>query len=212
MPDSEFVVGGRYRTLLGWYEVLEVREADIRVRYEKTEEEDVIPIKAAARIHEKIQREEEQDSCPYGDDSENDRYFWTLGFLSRAGFIEAIIPPKSRGGFDLNYRQLKGRPPRRGQTGYYVHHSADVDKWGVEMRLTFPSNSPRPASELLFGWVYNIVDSPNPAELRINSNDLCYELLRLGFDLGSEHDVEAIEAHVPERFRPAFQAGRSAGG
>lgn len=203
--DIIFEKGGRYRNRFGWYEVLYVSENDMRVRYESDGKEQVLDFEMQRRILSNIESEE-TSAKPYQDDDSNRRYFITLGYLVRHGFIEAIIPPDSKNGFDNNYYRVKNHYPSDGQSGYYVHHD-NVDKWGVEMRLSFKIPSNIPADELIFGSIVRIVNSPNESELRINNNTLCWRLLEIGFDLGANHNLQIIEQNVPEQNRNDFRTG-----
>jgi len=208
VKPTDFLVGGRYRNRRGWYEVLKVAKESMTVRYEQDGNQANLDPLIAARIINNMEGEDRRVS-PYLEDTDNQKYFWTLGYLSNHAFIEAIIPPKSKAGFDAHYRSMKGRPPQEGQDGYYVHHDEDVDKWGVEMRLTFPIPSSRQLSDCRFPGC-EPVGSPDPDKLRVNSNAFCYRLLEIGFDLGDAHDVAVIESSIPERYRSAFREGRAA--
>jgi len=203
-----FVVGGRYRNRIGWFEVLELNGSELTVLYEHDGSIQTFDVARLRRIVENIAREE-AEVTPYSvdNDERNVRYFKTLGYLANRGFIEAIIPPKAKPGFDRYFRSIKGRNPYSDEKGYYVHHDPGVDKWGTEMRLTFKIPSEFPEYELDFGDGVRTVDSPNDDERRINSNTLCWNLLILGFELGAEHRIEEIASMIPERYREAFREG-----
>jgi hypothetical protein len=198
-----FETGGRYRNRLGWYEVLSINGNILKVRYESDGREDSLDIATQKRIIQNMSLEE-QRVIPYADHIRNETYFRTLGCLSVNCFIEAIIPFKSKSGFDKTFMRIKGRIPCRNEQGYYIHNDPSVDKWGIEMRLTFPI---RDTTNLDFGGSYVPVRSPDPTELRINSNELCYHLLSMGFNLGKMHDIKTIRASIPERYRGAFEEG-----
>ena len=203
MPDDViFEVGGRYRNRLGWYEVLETKRNMLKIRYESDGREDHLEMVLLKRIIQNISAEE-QRVTPYDNYIKNEKYFRTLGYLCGHGFIEAIIPYKSKAGFDNTFMRIKGRLPCQDENGYYIHNPA-VDKWGVEMRLTFTKTE---TSILDFGGSYTIVNSPDQTKLRINSNELCYHLLQIGFNLGEQHDASKIRANIPERFKSAFEEG-----
>lgn len=208
VQEVTFKVGGRYRNRLGWYEVLNITGDKMHIRYESDGHEDNVSLATQKRIIENITNEEKRVT-PYETSSENQRYFMTLGFLVRHGFIEAIIPPKSEKGFVENYFKMKGRRPRQDNPGYYLHRDIIVNKWGIEMRLTFTIPRSINLSELDFGGAYNLVESPDPEKLRINSNELCYRLLEIGYDLGVNHDMAQIEANVPQQYRDDFKRGLS---
>jgi hypothetical protein len=204
MPEEIiFEVGGRYRNRLGWYEILNIKENIIEVRYESDGRNDQLDIALQKRIIQNISFEEHR-VIPYTDHGRNEKYFRTLGYLSFNCFIEAVIPLKSKAGFDRTFAKIKGRFPQENEQGYYVHNDPAVDKWGVEMRLTFPKKD---TADMDFGGLYAPVRSPDPEELRINSNELCYHLLNMGFNLGKIHDIERIKANIPDRYRTAFEKG-----
>jgi hypothetical protein len=202
--DAYFKIVGRYRNRRGWYEVIDVSDNKIRIKYEDNDE--VLwmdDLEILERIDRNI-RSEESILMPHERDDQNRLFFRTIGYLVKHSFIEAIIPPKSKDGFDSNYFAIKGQRPRSNQSGYYIHHDDDVDKWGVEMRLTFEKTD----MELNFGDSYNIVNDPgNDDKLRINSNALCYDLLRRGFDLGEKQNLSEILSNIPHAYIEAFNDG-----
>ena len=206
--DITFEVGGRYRNRLGWYEVLDVDGENLRVRYENDGREDTLPIELQQRILFNISQEEESVT-PYSDEERNRSYFHTIGYLTNNGFIEAIIPPKSRYGFDSTFRRIKGRYPHDQEDGYYLHPDPDVNKWGTEMRLTFKIPRTIPVNDFEFAPGVNIVASPNNDEKRINSNAFCWQLLSLGFELGRNHNTDTIEVSIPAAYRQNYRNGRS---
>jgi hypothetical protein len=201
--SSFFKVGGRYRNRIGWYEVLEVKNNTLRLRFEDNNEEkwanDLVILK---RIWDNIQNEE-SISKPYKKEASNSLFFKTIGYLVKHSFIEAIIPQKSKDGFDANYFRIKGKKPGKSMRGYYIHNDYEVDKWGTEMRLTFD----KPNCDLDFGKMCNIVKSPEENKLRINSNNLCYDLLNRGFDLGDKQDIHIIESKIPDNNLKDFREG-----
>jgi hypothetical protein len=182
---------------------LNIKGNILEVRYESDGKNDQLDVDLQKRIIQNISLEEHR-LTPYTDHGRNEKYFRTCGYLSINCFIEAVIPFKSKAGFDRTFARIKGRLPRENEQGYYIHNDPTVDKWGVEMRLTFPIKD---ATDMDFGGSYAPVRSPNPEELRINSNELCYRLLSMGFNLGKIHDIEKIKANIPDRYRTAFEKG-----
>lgn len=210
MSGSEEIVfqtGGRYRNRFGWYEVLEIYKEDMLVRYESDGRQQRLDLRTQKNIMRNI-RQEESSVCKYNDDEANQKFFQTIGYLSKKGFIEAIIPPKSKDGFDQNFFHRKARYPKEEDSGYYIHHNIKVDKWGVEMRLSFPNPQNFLLEDLDFGPDVNIVKSPNESESRINNNAFCWFLIEIGFELGDQHDNDLIFTNVPEKFRNNFLKGQ----
>lgn len=203
-----FEVGGRYRNRFGWYQVLKIVNDSMLVQYESDGREQYLDLESQRRIMSNIEAEEKAVT-PYENSDKNATYFKTLSYITNNGFIEAIIPPKSKSGFDNAYSSVKGCYPNTERKGYYLHHDENVDKWGVEMRLTFTIPNSVPLDRLEFGPGIDIVRSPNANERRINSNALCWRLMELGFDLGSEHSLEMIRGNIPENYRTNYDSGTS---
>jgi hypothetical protein len=199
-----FKEGCRYRNRIGWYEVLEILDEDkMRVRYEHNNQELVMSeLKILKRIWDNIQNEDTR-SKPYDNNDLNSLFFKTLGYLVNHSFIEAIIPLKSKDGFDINYFRIKKKKPTSNMQGYYVHNDSNVDKWGTEMRITFEKTT----ISLDLGGDYTIVKSPDPNKLRINSNQLCFDLLSRGFNLGDKQVLYEIESKIPAEHLKDFQTG-----
>lgn len=197
----EFKIGGTYRNRKGEYEVLDIRDDVMVVRYDDG---------TTAELTESMQRRiaenmalEDRAREPSTDEAVNLTYFRGVGYLAaRATVLEGFAPPKAAGGFRDTYRLLTGRELRQGQTFY--QHSREADKWGVELRIQFPE--PAVGSELDFGGDITIVAAPN-GESRINNNGFIKDLFRLGFRLGTSQDVAYIRTRVPARYQTEFDAG-----
>lgn len=200
---SYFEIGGRYRNRIGWYEVLELFNDKMRIRYEHNNEEHIMTdLQILKRIWDNIQKEENLLK-PHNDNCLNSLFFRTLGYLVRHSFIEAIIPLKSKEGFDNSYLRIKKKKPTLNLQGYYIHKDDNVDKWGTEMRLTFEKTD----IHLNFGGEYVFVKSPDNDQLRINSNKLCFDLLSRGFDLGGNQNIAEIESKIPADHLKDFREG-----
>ena len=202
-----FEVGGMYRNRAGWYEVLKIENNEMLVRYEDNGGTNRLDFESQLRIISNIEAEEGMVT-PYDNHQRNLFYFKTIGYLAKNAFIEAIIPLKSKDGFDSTYQRIKGHYPQKNQEGYYIHHDEDVDKWGVEMRITFKIPSSISLDEMDFGPTCNPVNNPNSDnEKRINSNAFCRGLLSLGFDLGGNQPSESIVKNIPEKYITVFHEG-----
>lgn len=55
--------------------------------------------------------------------------------------------------------------------------------------------------------MYTLLNDTN--KLRINKHSLCWSLLGMGFDLGSNHDVDKIKSNIPEEYKEDFLQGTS---
>ncbi len=79
-----FLVGGRYRNRRGEYEVLEIMGDKMRVRYDSGKEE-VLDVHRQRVIAENMEIEA-HSLAPYDpltQDEQNERFFWSVGFLAR---------------------------------------------------------------------------------------------------------------------------------
>lgn len=201
-----FIIGKRYRNRNGGYEVLDIDSTGMHIRYDDGTEQTITNLDLQQRIVQNV-RIDTQQHLPYPKDQDvlNHRYIFTLGFLAGRGRFEAIVPPKSRTGFEQSYRALKGEAPQPGQDMYYLHKERDVDKWGSELRITF-ATSQSELDRLAFGPNVVTVRSPN-GERRINNNGLIWRLWEIGFQLGAVQQPHTIRANLPSAFLPDFDAG-----
>lgn len=88
--EIRFEIGERYRNRLGWYEVLEVLDKQIRVRYENTGTEDTLDMGVQRRIVANIAHEEKRVDSVMGN---RDRFFFYLSQCNKY----------YRSGHDLDY-------------------------------------------------------------------------------------------------------------
>ena len=95
--------------------------------------------------------------------------------------------------------------PTLQRDGYYpIKVLTGNEKWGAELRIYFP-NEGRAKLVLPDGIEMRSVSIENMT--RINSNDLWWRLIKVGFRLGKHHDVPSIENSVPNEFLNAFREG-----
>lgn len=206
--SPQFAVGHRYRNRRGEYEVLSCGAATMTIRYD----DGVIQTAAPGiqwRIHRNLEASAMQAS-PYrnaGRDR-NAAFFRSVGFLSvRASMLEAIIQSNGFKAFSTRHNQVVGHEPLCGSEGLYIH-SAHVDKWGCELRVTFEATEAE-MSSLDFGPDVNVVENPSArlASWRINNNEFWWHLLQLGFNMGSVQDPERIRTRLPMAYISAFVEG-----
>jgi len=207
--DTSFLIGGRYRNRIGEYEVLDINDDYLRVRYDDGRE-DNLDARVQARIIQNM-RLETQRISPYPSedaDNKNHTFFQSLGFLAkRVTMLEAIVHPRAQAGFVETYRSIVGRSPSVGQDGYYVHEP-EADKWGNELRVTFDASGEE-IEELDLGPDVEIVVNPSAYgySWRINRNAFWWYLLRLGFKMGHAQDIQLIRAKIPHSYLNDFDEG-----
>jgi len=207
--EIKFIVGGRYANRRGEYEVLEIRGKKMRVRYDDNTEQE-LTTETQARIARNMAAEAEQ-AAPYkgrGLEPRNEQFFSSLGFLvKRVRMLEAIVPSHALNGFISNYTLAKGCRPASDQDGLYIHEP-EANKWGCELRVTFRA-TPGEVDSLDFGPEIDIVSDPSKPERswRINNNGFWWRLLKFGFDMGRQQNVNAIEARIPKKYREHFRQG-----
>ena len=118
--------------------------------------------------------------------------------------MEAIVPYRARNGFAETYRQISGNRPGDGAQGYYVH-GPEIDKWGNELRVTFEASSGE-LSDLDFGPGIEAVVNPSRvgSSWRINRNAFWWDLMNLGFRLGTVQDYEMVRDSIPFGYKEEF--------
>lgn len=204
--EKFFVIGGRYRNRKGAYEVLDmdIESDNMLIRYDSGEEQTIRGLELQQRIV-KNTRQDSERLLPYGPgDERNEEYIRSLGLLAKRGAFEAIVPQKSQEGFEQNYKDIKGTYPIPGSDMYYLHSDPNVDKWGVELRITFAA-SEATLADLEFGPGVRVVDSPQAGEHRINNNGLIWTLWEMGFCLGDEQNPDDIVDNIPLEYVEIFE-------
>ena len=88
-----------------------------------------------------------------------------------------------------------------------VQLPADSDKWGIELRIYLPETLTNNERFVLPAGV-ELSSGFGVGTKRINKNWFWWHLVqRLGFKLGRNQDLAAIEAAIPEHLRVAFRDG-----
>lgn len=110
-------------------------------------------------------------------------YFNSIRNTNRI-WIEAEMPDTSRGSFSTKYQRLTGVsvPINSSSYPYYVWEPG-TNKWGVELRVYFSLNDSTPAC------LRNLVTDNSRKgyeqyDVRVNSNDVIWEMFANGFVLG----------------------------
>ena len=197
MPKHPFVVGNQYSDRRGGYRVLAINGGHVKIRYDDGREA-TVDLATKARIHANIAAEA-RARHPH----QSAAYFRTLGFLTRHGDFQAEVPPKSRATFEDRYHAITGRRPVLHNNGYFpIDAVTNDDKWGAELRINFPDRA-----DLTFPPAVQSRAGASPGTLRINNNQYWWQLVQVGFRLGTRHDVERIRATVPPAFQTAFDDG-----
>ncbi len=157
-------------------------------------------IEIKARIFENIIGEQ-QLRHPW----QNKDYFQSLGFMSKRAEFHAEVPPQSRARFEEHYRLFTGLRPLPHENKYFPIETDDnYQKWGPELRIYIPV----PANfKLVLPPEVLLRSSPDPGVVRINSNDFWWQLVRVGFRLGSVHKIQSIVGSVPKEYQSHFRSG-----
>ena len=197
MPKNPFTVGGEYNDRSGSYEVLEIIGSRMRIRRENGQES-TADIQMKARIHASMLAES-RNLHPH----QSAAYFRTLGFLARYGELHAEVTTKSPKSFEDKYESRTGIRPVPHRDKYFpIYVETNYAKWGSALRIQFPNRD-----QLEFPSDVIVQPTSNPGTVRINNNDYWWQLVRVGFRLGSNHNVQTIRESVPAPFRAAFDEG-----
>jgi len=100
-------------------------------------------------------------------------------------WIEAEMPDGSRNSFSTKYQNLTGVPvPTDSSKHPYYVWAEGANKWGVELRVYFSSDDSLP------DCLRNIVTSNGRGgyeqyDMRVNKNEIIWELFSNGFVLGA---------------------------
>jgi len=111
-------------------------------------------------------------------------YFNSISDLGRI-WIEAEMPDTSRSSFSTKYQRLTGVPVPTNSSSYpYYVWAPGTNKWGVELRVYFSSDDSMPAC-LQDIVTDNSRKGYEEYDMRVNSNEVIWELFANGFVLGS---------------------------
>lgn len=198
--DLPFYVGGYFLDRNQGYVVTEIASDHMKVEYDDgiIEVLDRESMQIKARIYENMISEYE-DLHPEASDD----YYRTLGFLEVHGRFDAELPERSVSNFLENYQTHSGEHVTIDHEGIVL--LGDVDKWGPELRIYFPETD----LAINLGYEAEITAGPAPGILRINNNNLWMRLVRMGFRLGKDHDIEAIRETIPPDKIVFFEEGLS---
>jgi hypothetical protein len=197
MATHPFIIGEMYADRRGEYIVVEIEGRQITIQYANGTRA-VGDIEIKARIYGNILAEQR-----FLHPLQTDGYFRFLGFLARHSEFNAEVPPQSQANFEEHYLLLTGTRPIPHSNGYFpISIQTTRDKWGPELRIYFPE--PGPGFDL--PPQIEIRPGNNPGIVRINNNWFWWTLVRIGFRLGTVHDVNMIRGHVPAGLRPTFEA------
>ncbi len=197
--DLPFYVGGYFLDRNQGYVVTEIGVNYMKVRYDdgKIETLDKEGILIKARIYENMISEYEDFHPEASDD-----YYRSLGFLASHARFDAELPSKSVSNFLKNYKTHSGEDITIEHDGIIL--LGDVDKWGPELRIYFPETD----LVLDLGEGVEITNGPTSGILRINNNNLWMRLIRIGFRLGKDHNIEAIKNTIPPDKIVFFEEGQ----
>ncbi|MGI8786969.1 MAG: hypothetical protein ACR2HG_04310 [Pyrinomonadaceae bacterium] len=197
--NTPFYVGGYYRDRKRGYEVLDMSDNGMKIKYDDGTIETLnsASIKLKANIYNNILAEYRFTHL-----SDTDAYFWTLGFLSVNGRFDAEIPNKAMQNFLDQYKQLTGERVSSNHAG--ISSLGEVDKWGPELRIYFPITD----KTIDLGSDAIVRDGQTSNVKRINNNSIWNKLIRVGFRLGQNHDIEQIKKSIPKDKLAVFENGQ----
>lgn len=133
-------------------------------------------------------------------------FFVSVGYLAsneRQTKLDAELHKRAQSRFESKYQAITGVTPKSDDVNYYLLHK-DADKWGVELRIYFISNSNMPL------YLKGRVVDPRPGgryDSRINDNKFIWKLIEYGFRLSDEQDTDLIASYIPEAYNEDFQNG-----
>lgn len=183
----------------GEYTVLEIDREEMIIRYDDgTQVRQSTTIKA--RIYANMLGEQDSQH-PWQDRG----FFMSLGFMSKNAELHAEVPPRSQSRFEEHYRLVTGSRPVLGVDKYFSINADDnYQKWGPELRIYIPI-----PENVTLSLAPDVIprESPDPNVVRINNNAFWWRLVRIGFRLGLQHNVQAIEESIPLGYRKDFRLG-----
>lgn len=226
--DTEpgFVVGERYASRAGVYEVLAIAGGMVRIRYEQGLEmtlpaqglwaqwqalQTARDVKAPASRPGAAPRlapsaaprpAEARGKAKRGGEAS---FYFTVGYLAAGCEIAAVVAGRDFAAFAQRYRILTGRSLITPHPGLTVHERP-THRMGATLMVRFPVE-PTVLADLDFGEGVTIEPMEAAGWFCVRQTEAVERLLRLGFDLGSTADPGPIRERVPVEHRGAFDRG-----
>ncbi len=141
-------------------------------------------------------------------------FYMSIGYLAapiRETNIEVEMPQERQRSFIKEYASWTNNYPLPSKTDtapYYVWEIG-ANKYGLESRVYFVSNSNMPNCLEIILEPRGIQNRPgyDNWERRISQNNYLTSLFKVGFILGPRQDHSRIRAYVPDEFIKEFNAG-----
>ncbi len=142
----------------------------------------------------KFQKEYKEFTVPHSPE------FWkSIGYLAKhSTLIIHSVRDNHQVEFEEHYSEIKGKC-----VGVKYFIQKDPKHWGIELRIKIKDNPP--------GWKLNVGNRQFDEDKEIRSNEIVWWLIGIGFDWGSDHNLEEIRSNVPETYRDSFDSGCSSG-
>lgn len=223
MADTEpgFVVGERYASRAGVYEVLAITGRMVRIRYEQGLEM-TLPAQGLWAQWRALQSARTVSAAPRPTTAPSGRrgaarsvkdrarrgeasFYLTAGYLAAGCEITAVVAGRDYAAFAQRYKILTGRNLVSPHPGLTVHERP-THRMGAELTVRFPADAAALA-ELDLGEGVVIAPIGPPGWYGVKQTEIVERLLRLGFDLGQVADPAPIRERVPTEHRPAFDRG-----
>lgn len=205
-----FNIGDKYYVAKGLFEVLSVdRKNDkLKVLWENENEEKEITLSLIEGAILKTYKKENIGQIYKGKDLvdvmtySNEKYYFTIGFLTNNCKIIARVTPKTENKFVNDYVSIKDAYPYD-IDGYEV--DTCVNTWSNVIRIVFDTKNIKSLSP--FSFPNEPIVGSGEHELIVNNLDWGMELLTIGFNIGKKHDIEEIQSNVPIQYIQNFKEG-----
>ncbi|MER3420325.1 MAG: hypothetical protein C4290_07300 [Chloroflexota bacterium] len=226
--EPGFVVGERYASRAGVYEVLAVIGGKVHIRYEQGLEMTLpaqglwaqwqalraardtapSPPRPTAPSHAVSSGQKGSVHAAKGKVRRSEASFYlSVGYLAAGCEITAVVAGRDYAAFAQRYNILTGRNLVTPRPGLTVHERPTY-RMGAELTVRFPADAATLA-ELDLGEGVTIEPMGPAGWYGAKQTELVERLLRLGFDLGRVVDPAPIRGRVPAEHRPAFDRGVS---
>jgi len=122
--------------------------------------------------------------------------FEVIGYLCnpiRQCKLDAEMRPIHQEDFENRYRQLSGNNPNNSNQNYYILDQ-DANKWGPELRIYFIRQENVPEQ---IAWNIRTSRPGDIYNVRINNNELFWNLIQYGFLLSDSQNEQRIRNRIP---------------
>jgi hypothetical protein len=202
-----FTINEQFEDRTGMFTVLSLGDINMTIQYESGQTVER-SIAIMTRVYRNLILEQRTTHRTAAQANSPEDYFMLIGWLTKNATFSAKVRESQQPNFEERYYCIAGTRPALHSKAHYYNAEND-DRWGADLRINFPDTT------LQFPSNINIRNEEHWTDLRyrdtrgkvINNSEWWWELVRIGFRLGADHNISAIKENIPSAYMEFFILG-----